>query len=198
MKVAKRSYRLARRRETADCTREAILTEAVRAFGAEPFDRVLLRTIAVRSGVTEQTVLRLYESKESLFVAAVAATRERIVARREEAVPLGDVAAAVKRLAAVYEEWGDATLLLLSQEARVPIVSRVVDEGRAYHHGWVKRVFAAHVARRRGARRALVVAQLAAATDVAVWKVLRRDFGLGPRATAVALASSALSIAEHG
>jgi hypothetical protein len=52
-----------------------------------------------------------------------------------------------------------------------------------YHRQWCERVFAPALEGLRGGRRERRVAQLVAVTDVYVWKVLRRDRGLGPRQT---------------
>jgi AcrR family transcriptional regulator len=196
MNVEKPRYSVGRRGEAVERTRRAIIDEAVRAFGTKPFDLVSLREIAAGSDVTQQTVLRIHASKESLFVTAVAAARGRILASRRDAAASGDPSTAVRRLAAVYEEWGDATLILLGQELRVPLVRRFTDEGRAYHRTWVRRVFKVEVARRTTSRRRCLVAQLAAATDVTAWKVLRRDFELSREETAAALTATALAVAR--
>ena len=90
-------------------------------------------------------------------------------------------------LLAHYETWGDRSLRFLAQEQRVAPMRRVADAGRAVHHEWVDHVFAPWLARKRGAVRARLRARLIAVTDVYVWKIVRRDLGLDPRAVEMTL-----------
>jgi hypothetical protein len=50
-------------------------------------------------------------------------------------------------------------------------------EARESHRGWIERTFAPWVDACRGPRREQVLLALYAATDVTVWKLLRRDLG---------------------
>jgi hypothetical protein len=67
---------------------------------------------------------------------------------------------------------GDAVLRLLAEEDRIPAVREMTDAGRAWHRDWVERTFAPLLAGMRGAARVV-------ATDLLVWKLLRREMGLG-------------------
>ena len=82
-----------------------------------------------------------------------------------------------------YELQGDAVLRMLAAEDRIPAVHEMADAGRAWHRGWVERTFAPLLAGSRGAARERRLVALVVATDVLVWKLLRREMGLG-RATA--------------
>ena len=55
----------------------------------------------------------------------------------------------------------------------------MADEGRKRHREWVEAAFAEQVARHSSRERDAVLMAVLAATDVYVWKLLRRDLGLG-------------------
>ena len=67
------------RAEAEQVTGEAILDAALAAFAQEPFDRVTLQRIAAASGVTVQTVIRRFGSKEQLFEALGERERVRVL-----------------------------------------------------------------------------------------------------------------------
>jgi AcrR family transcriptional regulator len=56
--------------QAAQATAQAIIAGARTLFAERPYDQVSLPLIAERSGVTVQTVLRRFGSKEDLFAAA--------------------------------------------------------------------------------------------------------------------------------
>jgi AcrR family transcriptional regulator len=145
-------------------------------------DQITLEDVARRSGVTVQTVLRLFGSRARLIEAAGRDAENTIVAQRDTA-PVGDVEGAVENLLDHYEKWGRSALRLLAQEERVPQLRALADRGRALHYAWVDRTFAPLIARRDPRRRA----QLVAITDVVVWKVLRLDLALNRTRTASVL-----------
>ena len=154
------------------------LVAAMQALFAErPFEEITLEEVAARAGVTLQTLLRRFGSRAGLFAAAAADASARVEAQRGAAVP-GDVRGGVSNLFDHYEEWGEVALRLLAQEERFEEIAAITRRGRATHAAWVERVFAPALAGRRGRARRLRRAQLVAACDVYVWKLLRRDMGL--------------------
>jgi AcrR family transcriptional regulator len=171
-----RPYVQRRRAEQASETLARILAAAIALFvegGAEP----TLEAVASRAGVTVQTVLRRFGSKDGLHLAAVEDARRRIADARD-AAPVGDIPGAVANLIDHYEEWGDVVVRLLAMEEMRPAAAKATAEGRVFHHAWVERVFAPLLDRVPAAERRLRTASLVAVTDVYVWKVLRRDLGL--------------------
>ncbi len=179
---ATRVYRMTARAQTADQTRQRVLQAALDRFSDQPFDAVSLAQVAQDAGVTVQTVLRVFGSKEGLVRAAAAQGMEQVRAARWVSPP-GDLEGAMVALAQHYEAWGDRSMRLLAQEDRVPAVGRVTKAGRALHHQWVDHVFAPWLARARGEARRRLRARLIAVTDVYTWKIFRRDLGLDARAT---------------
>ncbi len=176
---ATRGYRMQARADAVRATRRRILEAALRLFSERFFEDVSLDEVARRARVTVQTLIRHFATKHGLLEGCIAEFRPEVHAQRDEG-PAGDVRGAVANLFDHYEAWSPTVLRLLAQEDRVPAYRRVTDEGRAFHRGWVGRVFGAFVAPLpdRAARRRRLGA-LVAATDVYAWKVLRRDLGLG-------------------
>lgn len=183
---SKRPYRMKARAEATAATGEAILDAAVELFWERPVDDIPLDEVASRAGVTVQTVVRHFESKEGLFASAVEREGKRVRRQRGEA-RVGDVDGAVRNLLDHYEDLGEKVLRLLAEEHRSPSLKQLTDRGRAYHASWCRRVFAPALRGLRGARRSRRLAQLIAVTDVFTWRLLRLDRRLSRRQTEIAL-----------
>jgi AcrR family transcriptional regulator len=175
--ATKRVYRLGVRAETAAETARAILRATVELYGERFYDQVSLEDIAERAGVTVQTLVRRFGSKDELISAAADAARETIRSQRDE-TPVGDIAAAARALVDTYEAHGDRVLRMLAQEDRIPAFRLITDTGRAHQYAWVDRIFAPLLAKRSRRDRERLRAQIIAVCDLYVWKVLRRDLGM--------------------
>jgi AcrR family transcriptional regulator len=163
-------------------TGQRILAAALALFAEMPFEEITLEAIALRAGVTLQTVLRRFGSKARLIAAAAEEAMAEVDAQRGQA-PVGNAPAAVTNLFDHYEQWGDVSLRLLAQEERFEEVGEITRRARALHVAWVERVFGPDLARCRERDPSVARAQLVAICDVYMWKLLRRDLGL-PRAEA--------------
>lgn len=164
------------RAEAAQATGEAILDAAFEAFSSGRFDEVTLQDVAAAAGVTVQTVIRRFSSKEGLFDAVV--DRERaLIAQRREVAEGADLQEAVKVLVDHYEQDGRTVLHLLAEEGRSPKVAAVVQEGRAVHRQWVQVHLGEVFEGSRNIERRRLVDAAVAATDLYTWKLLRLDLG---------------------
>src|SRR5690349_975636 len=161
------------RAESAERTREAVLQAAYDLWLAEEYDAVSLERVAERAGVTKQTVIRLFGSTDQLAYATVDWQRPREESARE--VEPGDVEAAVDVLVDRYERMGDANVRVLALEQRVPAIKYLLEQGRESHRQWIERVFGPFLPASGVARRRRVMA-FYAATEVMLWKLVRRDF----------------------
>ena len=170
-------YRLGVRAETAAETARAILRATVELYGERFYDQVSLEDIAERAGVTVQTLIRRFGSKDELISAAADAARKAIRSQRND-TPVGDIAAAARALVDTYEAHGDRVLRMLAQEDRIPAFRLITDTGRAHQYAWVDRIFAPLLAKQSRRDRQCLRAQIIAVCDVYVWKVLRRDLGM--------------------
>jgi AcrR family transcriptional regulator len=166
------------RADAAAATGERLLAAAWKHFGTRPYEDVRLREIAADAGVTEQTLLARFHSKDDLLVAAYTWWGMGEMERRD-AAPAGRFPDAVTNVFDHYEAHGTAILRMLSQEDRIPAVRELTDVGRAYHRDWAGRIFRPLLAGLPRAPRERRLTALVIATDVLVWKLLRHDMQLG-------------------
>lgn len=183
---AKRPYRMQARAEAKAATRERILTAAEAVYDELSLSELTLASVADRAGVSVQTVLRHFGNRDGLLMAGLAFASGKMGGDRD-VPPNADVAEVVGILVDHYERFGDRILRWLSQEEGVPGMRLLTDAGRTYHLEWCKDAFAPAFEGLRGAQRQRRAFQLAALTDIYVWKILRRDRGLGPSQTKLAI-----------
>lgn len=182
----KRSYTQTVRAEATRETGERILAAALDLFLASNYDDVTLEKVAADSGVTPQTILRRFGSKEGIARALADVVNASQLTQRD-ATSTGDVAGAVAHLVADYETNGDTLMHLLRQEVRVAPITDLLDRGRQLHAEWCERVFAPWLETRTGADRKRLLATVIATLDVYTWYLLRRQRGLSRRQTQLAL-----------
>lgn len=176
----KRPYRQTARREAAEQTRIRILDAVVELAATRLISQITLDDVARAAGVTVQTVLRRFGSREALLDAAQEHGVRTVV--QERRAPAGDIPAAVDVVVDHYELRGDSVVLMLAQEATDARVATIVQRGRAVHRDWVSESFGPLVD--PDADREAVLDLLAVATDVLTWKQLRRDARLDRGTTA--------------
>ncbi|MFN8022774.1 MAG: TetR/AcrR family transcriptional regulator [Acidimicrobiales bacterium] len=178
---SKRRYQSAVRDERAAATRERIVSAAQSLFADASQDFTVER-VASMAGVSVQTALRAFGSRAGLIHAAIGTLRAEHGPEQIEHVhiePFGSTAAAVTALFDDYESIGDRVVRMLAEEHRVADLGEMAAIGRRMHRQWVEAAFATRLPTRRGRARDEVLTSLLTATDVYVWKLLRRDFGLG-------------------
>lgn len=162
------------RAEAVAGTRQRIL-EAVRDIAYERFDfDPTLAAVAERAGVSVQTVLRHFSSREALLIAAAEAALGAVAEERRPTAP--DIDSAISTLIEHYELRGDFALALVANEARDPQIAAIAESGKQEHRRWVAAVFTDRLPAAEAAREELLDL-LVVATDVFAWKLLRRDRG---------------------
>jgi AcrR family transcriptional regulator len=164
------------RAEALLSTRETILRESMQLFFDNAFEDVTLAEIARQAGVSHQTVLNHFSSKEGVALAVADVISAETKAVRYTATP-GDVTSAVAVLVSEYERFGDANARWAATAERLGSVAAALDVGRKSHRAWLVDMFGATLPSSRRLRDRAVNA-LHAATDVYTWKLLRRDLGL--------------------
>lgn len=191
-----RSYSSPVRAERAAATKARIL-EAAQLLFADPAAELTLDRIAAEAGVSAQTVLRAYGSKEDLVLAVIGTIRETV--QPVIASPPRTLVEAVARLYDDYEQIGDRVVRMLAEEHRLPGFAAVAAEGRARHREWVATACKPWLTGVRGRERQDRIIAAVAATDVYLWQLLRRDLGhsrADAEATTVRLLRGALALAE--
>jgi AcrR family transcriptional regulator len=196
-----RSYVMRERADQIAHTREVILSSCAALAYELPLSAVTLALVADRAGVSVQTVLRQFGSREQLFDEAHALAVGEVSDERpaDPAQPDRSFAA----LLAHYEARGDGVILLLAQESWEPHARRATDRGKALHRDWVRTLFAPQIA--AAAHPEALTDALVVVTDVYAWKLLRRDRALDAsttahrmRALADAVLASATTADEEG
>ena len=175
MKTA-RTYQMGARADAMAATRERITRGAAALLFDRALEDVTLAAIAESAGVSHQTVLNHFGSKEGVVLGVVEVLKQETMSARYDAVP-GDVTGAVRALVGEYERMGDANFRWAASSDRLGDLASLLDEARASHQAWLVAMFGDALPTSRAARRRAVEA-LHAATDVYTWKLLRRDMGL--------------------
>ena len=173
----KRPYQMTARAQAAAATGERVLAAAWRHFATRSYEEVLLREVAAEAQVTAQTLHARFGSKVELFTAAYEWFGRNEAADRP-AAPTEDVQAAVAQLFERYEQHGQAVLRMLSQEEQIPAIREMTEAGRAYHRAWAQNTFAPLLRGLRGQALERRLTAIVTATDLLVWKILRRDMKL--------------------
>ena len=130
------------RAESTAATRRSIVDAFVALFAEQHYADITLDAVAARAGVAVQTVIRHFGSKDSLF-AAVAQDFSMDEAAARAASPVGDPAAVVRFVVGRYERNGTSCSRCSRRRRGSRRCSRRPTSGRAFHHDWVARVFAA-------------------------------------------------------
>jgi AcrR family transcriptional regulator len=174
---ATRSYTMTARADGAAATRERIVHAALQLFFDQWYEDVTLAAIAKAAGVSHQTVLNHFDSKEGVALAALQIAERETIERRAFAAP-GDIDGAVHVLVGEYERFGDSNARWAASSERLGSLAGMLDVARASHQEWLEQIFDTDLPKEPDARRRAINA-LHAATDVYTWKLLRRDLHLG-------------------
>ncbi len=185
MKTLVRSYNQSARAESAEATGRRIVDAFISRLKAHWFDEITLDQVAEDAGVTVQTIVRRFGSKNGLLAKAVEKVGADINAQRATAP--GDIDQSVINLMADYEETGDPVIRLLALEPRHPELKKVLDFGRSEHRRWVSEVLAAELKGLDSSARERALDALVIVTDVYTWKLLRRDMARSVRASAATI-----------
>jgi AcrR family transcriptional regulator len=183
--MATRVYNQSARAEATKSTRLNVITAAQDlVVHDENFDPSL-EQIAERAGVSTRTVLRHFGSKDGVVEAAIADASSQILADR--AAEPGNAAEAMRRLVAHYEESGDHTMRMLAEAGRSEVIGRITEAGMGYHREWVEETFAPWLEGLPPTARGDRIARIASLTDVYMWHLLRRRYGMSQEKTETAM-----------
>ena len=181
----RRPYVQRARAAAAQATSQRIIEAFLARLMRQWFDEITLERVAEDAGVTVQTLVRRFGGKDGLLSESAKALGTQIVARR--ASPAGNVDRIVGNVVADYEETGDAVIRLLALELRHAAIRAVTEFGRREHRRWVEAAFAETLDGLRPPARTRALDALVIATDVYVWKLLRRDMRRSLTATSAAM-----------
>ena len=172
----RRGYAMAARADGMAATRDRIVQAMLRLALEQAYEDITLVAIAEDAGVSHQTVLNHFESKEKVGAAAAEVLSRQTETNRDQA-KAGDHAGAITILVGEYERFGDAGARWAATSERLGSLAAMLDEARAKHQAWLERIFSSRLPKAPESRRRAIHA-LHAATDVYTWKLLRRDLRL--------------------
>ncbi len=164
------------RADSVAATRDRIARATLTLALAQPYEDITLVAIAEASGVSHQTVLNHFGSKEGAAAAAAQVLAKETGEARAKARP-GDVKGAIGVLVGEYERIGDANARWAIAAERLGSLAPLLDDARAGHQEWLKWIFGEMLPKTPGGQRRAILG-LHAATDVYTWKLLRRDLRL--------------------
>jgi AcrR family transcriptional regulator len=168
-----RTYRQGARAASTAATGQRIVDAFRRELREHWYDEITLDAIAAEAGVTVQTVLRRFGSKEALLEVVTQLFETEVRSRRD--VTPGDTEGAIRAIALDYEADGDFIVRILAQEDRFTALRTAADLGRRHHRDWLAQVFAPWLAVLPTRERTQRLDALVIATDLYVWKLVRRD-----------------------
>lgn len=180
-----REYQQAARAEQTRANAQHVLEAAVKQLRTAPrVAEVTLDAIAADAGVTVRTILRQFGSKDGIMEAAFMEVGRQIESHRPATAP-GDVDAALSALLGQYEVEGDLNARVVAEEHEIPFLHKLLEHARASHRGWLVEVFTPRLSHLPQKEQAQRITALYAATEVQLWKVLRRDLHQSAKETAV-------------
>lgn len=171
----KRRYRQGARAEAAEQTARRILDAFKARIRDDWYDQITLEEIAREAEVTVPTIIRRFGGKEKLLEEAWEELSREITLRRT--VAPGDTVAVARVIVDDYEVVGDQVMRSLAQEERFPALKAVNDNGRLFHRKWIEMTFAPQLEGLGAHERRQRLDALVAATDIYIWKLVRRDMG---------------------
>jgi AcrR family transcriptional regulator len=170
-----RPYRQQLRARQTDANTERIVNAAVTLIKtSRRLADITLDDMARVSGVTVRTILRRFGSRDGVLEAALLPLQNEVKGLRVETPP-GDMEAAIASLLDQYEQIGDFNIRALEAEDLLPLAHRGLEIGRQSHRQWLEFAFAPQLDALRGQEREARLIALYAATDIYLWKLLRRD-----------------------
>jgi len=176
--MAVRAYRQDARAQQTQANADRVVHTAVSLVKkTERTADITLEDISKGSGVTVRTILRRFGSRDGVLEAAFAEIKTEFRSYRAPTTP-GDVDAAVRALLDQYERIGDLNIRALEQEHQLPLLHRALTAARRSHREWLQHTFGPQLSQLAPREHDHRVTSLYAATDVYLWKLLRRDLGL--------------------
>ena len=123
-----RAYNQVARAQAQQQTRDALLEAATEEFLDGDWQQASLETLAAKAGVTKQTLLRHFGSKDGLLMQALIHGATQIRDQRWSA-PTGDIAGAVDNVLDHYEAWGERSMRIGAWQSGPPMLAALSPGG---------------------------------------------------------------------
>jgi AcrR family transcriptional regulator len=175
--IEHRPYKQVARAEAQERTRDALLDAAIDEFYGDRWQKTSLEALSARAGVTKQTLLRHFGSKDGLLLQALIRSASQVFDQRWS-VPPGDIERAVANLLDHYEAWGERALRIGAWQSNGPaVLAKLSQMARQVHYDWVGYVFAPWLEGLEETECERRRATLIALCDVQTWWLISNDLG---------------------
>jgi AcrR family transcriptional regulator len=173
-----RRYEQVARARSQEQTRDALLEAAIDELCGSRLRSTSLESISARAGVTKQTLLRHFGSKEGLLMQALTHASSQVLDQRWS-TPVGDIPGTVENLVDHYEAWGKRSLRIGAwQEDGPAVLAGISRMAREVHYDWVDYAFGRWLEPLDPTARARRRSALIAICDVHTWRLLSHDLKL--------------------
>jgi AcrR family transcriptional regulator len=172
-----RPYKQVARAKARERTRDALLDSANEEFFEGDWLKASLESLSAKAGVTKQTLLRHFGSKDGLLIQALMRGAAQVHDQRWSA-PREDIPGTVDNLLDHYEEWGERSMRIGALQ-RGPAMLAIISRGaRQFHYDWVEYAFGPWLKPLEGHVRMRVRASLIVLCDLQSWWILSHDLEL--------------------
>jgi AcrR family transcriptional regulator len=175
--TSNRRYKQVARAQAQQRTRDALLDAATDEFFEGHWLKSSLESLSARAGVTKQTLLRHFGSKDGLLMQAL--MRGAAQARDQRwSTPTDDVAGAVDNVLDHYEAWGERSMRMGAWQSGPTMLSIISQGARQFHYDWIEHAFGQWLNDLDEQVRVRRRAALIVICDVQTWWILSHDLGL--------------------
>jgi AcrR family transcriptional regulator len=175
--IDRRPYKQVAREQAQQRTREALLEAAIEEFYGDRWNKTSLETLAERAGVTKQTLLRHFRSKEGLLIQALVHSAAQVLDERWSA-PVGDLDGVIENLLDHYDAWGMRARRIGAWQDAPSVLAKLSQAGRQLHYQWIEFAFASQLEGLAEEAFARLRAELIVICDVQTWWILSHDLAL--------------------
>jgi AcrR family transcriptional regulator len=175
-----REYRQVERAKAQERTREALIKAATDEFFEGNWLKSTLDSLSHKAGVTRQTLLRHFGSKDGLLMQSLMRGATQVRDQRWN-TPTTDISGAVENVIEHYEEWGERSVRIGAWQRGPTVLALFANAARQIHYDWVEHAFARWLELLDEETRARRQAILIVLCDVQTWWILANDLGLPRR-----------------
>ncbi len=161
-------------------TRRRIVGATIGLLNRMWVDEMTLAHIAERAGVSVQSIMRHFGSKESIVRSLTLADVEAALAPGDSDLlhVVHEPRTVVREIFSLYEKAGDPGVPLELQAARFPALGQLATAGRRRHREWLEACFSNKLEATSTADRELLITQLLHLTDHYSWHLYRNVYRL--------------------
>jgi AcrR family transcriptional regulator len=175
-----REYKQVERAKAQERTREALIAAATDEFFEGNWLKTSLDSLSRKAGVTRQTLLRHFGSKDGLLMQSLMRGATQVRDQRWS-TPTTDISGAVENVIDHYEEWGERSVRIGAWQRGPTVLALFANAARQIHYDWVEHAFAGWLDKFDDETRAERQAILVVLCDVQTWWILSNDLGLSRR-----------------